>query len=323
MFSGTKVFFKWWATWKSIPVLSWVRAALLYKAGRFEQAISMYNKGLERHPRHPARYCARLDKAYCLFKLKRFEEAETILRQVIVELPRSREAHIRLARLHMWTGNYLEAAWCARRALLSVPHDAELVAIFLISLLENGGPSYLVNDAIGEFLKANPPANDPILDVARACLLMHRGEREKAVTLLNEVVALPNPPFEAYMYLGEALLKNGQASQARKQLRMALTLAPEYPRLLSLCAESYFVGGTFYNPDYARQLATTAAQNANWLSPWAMHTLAEAYRLSGDRMAALIMASKAKEVGIERLGSYRNSKRLDDLIDNLSSTTLA
>lgn len=323
MFSGTKVFFKWWATWKSIPVLSWVRAALLYKSGRFEQAITLYDKGLASHPRHPARYCAQLDKAYCCFKLKRFHEAEEILKDVVAEIPRSREAHIRLARLHMWTGNYLEAAWCARRALLSVPSDPELVALFLISLLENGGPSYLIDDAVGEFLQVSSDENPPILEVARACLWMHRGERERAISLLAQIAALPSPPFEAYMYLGEALLKNGQASQARKQLRMALMLAPEYPRLLSLCAESYFVGGTFYNPEYAKQLATTAAQNASWLSPWAMHTLAEAYRLSGDRMAALIMASKAKEVGIERLGSYRNSKRLDDLIENLSSTTLA
>ena len=62
--------------WGPLPVVTWVRAAAYYRAGKFSRARDYYLKGLEKYSTHPARYCARIDLAYCLFKLGDLQEAK-------------------------------------------------------------------------------------------------------------------------------------------------------------------------------------------------------------------------------------------------------
>ena len=81
---------KWWKTWKTIPILEWVQAAALFRSGEYRLAEKFYRKGLKRHPNHIAHHCARLDLAYCLFKLGRLAEAEQELKQVALSLPEMR-----------------------------------------------------------------------------------------------------------------------------------------------------------------------------------------------------------------------------------------
>lgn len=315
---------QWWATWGTLPVYSWVRAARLYKAGRFNTAIKYYEKGLQANPNHPASNCARIDLAYCLFRQQRYETAERQLRLVISQLPKAREAYYRLARMHMWTGNYLEAAWTYRRALQHISADAEFVAGFLTAVIENGGPGYLLREAQRALLTlSEEDLGQSKVVVARALLAIYQREYHEAERLLVELVQQPAAPCDAFIYFSELLLKQGKIANARRYLRIAMGISPNNPRVLSAFANTYLQPGAFYNPAYARQLATNAAQNTGWLSPWALHTLAEAYYHEGDKMAALIMASKAKDVGNQRLGIYREEKVLDQLIASLSEGTLA
>ncbi|MCB0335587.1 MAG: hypothetical protein KDD62_04755 [Bdellovibrionales bacterium] len=106
-----KVVRKWWSAWGTLPVITWVKAAAYYKAGQFEVAKAYYERGLQRHPQHPAADCARMDASYCLFRMRDFVGAEKHLRVVLNNMPENKDASIRLARLHLWTGNYVEAAW--------------------------------------------------------------------------------------------------------------------------------------------------------------------------------------------------------------------
>ncbi|NDC38365.1 MAG: hypothetical protein EBZ48_09980, partial [Proteobacteria bacterium] len=119
------------------------------------------------------------------------------------------------------------------------------------------------------------------------------------------------------------LLTEGEVMPARRLLRRALVKLPENPQILSLLAQSYLQSGALYNAEYARQLATEACQRSEWSSPRELHILAEAFYHIGDKASALIIASKAKEEGSRLLGSYRDVKSLDQLIDNLSTGTLA
>ena len=315
---------QWWVTWGTLPVFSWVRAARLYKAGHFAAASKLYEKGLSGYPNHPASNCARIDLAYCLFRQQQYEAAERQLRLVISQLPKAREAYYRLARMHMWTGNYLEAAWTFRRALQHVPSDADFVAGFLTSVIENGGPGYLVREAQRALLELSEEdlAKGKVL-IARALLAMQNRDVKEAERLLRDLVQQPAAPCDAFVYYAELLVKQGKVANARRYLRIAMAISPNNPRVLSSFANTYLQPGAFYNPEYARQLATTAAQNTGWLSPWALHTLAEAFYHEGDKMSALIMASKAKDVGNQRLGIYREEKILDQLIASLQEGTLA
>lgn len=324
-----RLMFKWWRTWKSLPVFSWVKAAALYRQGRFAEAESLYRSGLERFFLHPAQHCARLDLSYCLFKTGKLDSAEEELKRVINSLPRSREGYVRLARLQMWRGQSLEAAWTMRRAQRSTSLDSDMACLFLYAALDARAPQYLIQEA----LRAVDSASGGEVETqkvqalrARACLLVKKPqsvEFGQARTELAQIAANVDAPFEASLIFAEMLIEEGKIAHARRLLRRSLHVAADYPRLLSLLAESYLRSGPFYNPEYAKQLATSACQSAAWASPREMHVLAEAYYHVGDKISALVIASKAKDLGSKLLGTYTHARTLDALIDNLASGTQA
>jgi uncharacterized protein HemY len=263
-----------------------------------------------------------MDLAYCLFRERQYPEAEKHLKHVTTFFPQSREAHMRLARLQLWTGRSLDAAWTLRRALRAVSADPELVALYMIAVLDNGGPSFLLKEVIDASLELGPEAEEnPRLEAARARLMIERGNRARGKEILERIAASDTAPIEALVLHAEVLLAERKVANARRYLKRALSLAPEQPRVLSLMSETYLQSGPFYNPEYARQLASDACQRTNWLSPREMHILAESYYHLDDKMSALIVASKAKEEGSRLLGSYRDADVLEKLIQSLSTGT--
>lgn len=310
--------------WRSLPVASWIQAAELYKLGRYEEAVELYLKGLKSHPLNPARVGALLDLAHCLYKLKRFEEAEQYLRQVIVAFPSEREAYVRLARLQLWLGLASEAAWTIRSCLLKVSPDPELVTLFVSAVVETGGVAYFINDAREMLANLHCEREAyPRLEVAKARFEHLLGESECARDELARLAAVDRGPFEAVVSFANVLLEEGKTAYARHHLHRSLIVSPEHPKVLRLLARSYLVDGPFFEPEYAVQLAVRACQSTAWHGIHEMHTLADAYALSGDKISALLVASKAKEAGRKLLGSYPESKQLDKLIESLSIGTRA
>ncbi|MDC0358463.1 hypothetical protein OAO01_06570, partial [Oligoflexia bacterium] len=160
-------------------------------------------------------------------------------------------------------------------------------------------------------------------EAVRARLMMIRGNAAKGKEYLAKIADTEQASTNALILFSEVLIEEGKITVARQYLRRALAKAPDHPRVLSLLSESYLQSGPYYNPEYARQLATYACQNTNWLSPREMHILAEAYYHANDKISALIIASKAKEEGSRLLGTYRDAAGLNKLIENLSSGTQA
>lgn len=325
-----KLIWDWCKAWKTWPVLDWIKAAELYRSASFQEARDLYLRGLERHPFHPASSCARLDLAYCYFKLEKFAEAEELLKTVMAQAPSMRECYLRLAHLQSWTGHYLEAAWTLRRAIREIDVDEEIVTHFLFTILDNGGPHYLLKEALRELSRlSSEERSKPRLQLASARLALFRAERsdssvsskqselDKARAELHRLASGADAPFEAVIVYAELLIEEGRIAHARQQLRRALSVAPKHPRVLSLLASSYLKEGAFYNPEYAKQLATSASQNTAWRGPREMHILAEAYIATGDRLGALTIAHKAKDAGSKLLGTYRHVKSLDQLIEKL------
>ena len=323
MLSNISSLGKWWKTWGTLPVWSWVKAASLYRDGKYERARVHYEQGLKRYPDHPAHFCARLDLAYCLFVGRRLEESERHLRYVTSNLP-SKDAYRRLARLQLWSGQGLEAAWTIRRALRAMSPDVDLVSLFLISVLENEGPEYLLSEAVAAFNQlSSEDQNNSKLCTARALLDIRQGKQAAGFEALEKLTRESQPPFDALLAIAEVMLSNGRIAEARYYLRRAMGQSPDYPRLLSLMAETYLVAGPLANSEYAKQLATTACQNTCWLSPRELHVLAKSYSAVGDKMAALIIASKAQQAGSRLMGEYRESDSLKRMIDDLSSGSIA
>lgn len=325
MLLSYRILKQWWKTWGTLPVLAWVKAAGYYKTGQFTLAAHYYEKGLKQHPNHPAENCARLDLSYCLFKQFQFDEAERHLRHVIHSAPENREAIDRLGKLQMWTSNFVEAAWTYRRGLQRFPEDLHFVFAFIFAVLSNGGPGYLLREARHQLdLHTNYEHQKNVyLRLGRAMLEHFEGRNELTEAILQELLNTEKPSLEGRIFLAEILLEQGKIVPARSSLRQALVQSPNNPRILNMLASSYLIEGPFFNPSFARQLSTVAAQNTAWLSPFALHTLADAHLKEGDRMTALVIASKAKDVGNQRLGAYKGAENLNQLIERLSGSTLA
>lgn len=321
MFGKVKVYFDWYQTWKAWPVLAWIKGADLYRSCDFHAAAAKYQYGLERYAEHPANFCARLDLSYCLFRLSRFSEAEEQLKFIMTHRPNIREAYLRFARLKIWVGQPMEAAWTIRRAIRNFGADAELVATFLFALLDNHGPAYLIKDALSELRKL-PAAEkqDQRIEIALSRLAVYRGDVKTGKASLSKLANGLEAPFDAVLNLAELFLNEDRVAQARQQLRRALMVAPNHPRVLSLFAASYLKGGAYYNPEFAVQLAQSACQASGWLSPRELHVLAESYYSHGDRLSALNAALKAKAAGSKLLGHYSDVRSIDKLIEALSST---
>ena len=323
MMQGLKTIHKWWTTWRTMPVSSWVKAAALYKSGKFEEAQLYYRKGLASHKKHPARFCARIDLAYCLFRCQKLQEAEENLCYVLQQVPQSREAGVRLAQLYFWTGNHVKAASIYRDLVKYNPTDADLVGRFVIAVMEAPHPDHLLRDAVQALFKLeSKQMGHPRIETARAILALHKGDYEKGRAVLAAITANAGGPLEAYLWFSRLLIEEGKVLEARLHLNHALAISSSHPCVLAMLAETYLAAGATYSPDFAAQLASQACQYSNWLHPGHMHVLAKAYHHTGDRMAALLAASKAKEVGVQRLGVFQESDTLDRLIESLSDSTL-
>jgi uncharacterized protein HemY len=267
---------------------------------------------------------ALLDLSHCLFRLKNFEQAERYLRQASVVSKNEREPYVRLARLQLWLGHSVEAAWTVRTALSSLPADPELVTLFVTAAIESGGVGPLLTEARDLLREMHcEPEAAPRLEVARIRLKMQDGDLGEARDDLAALANKDRGPFEAVVAFAHVLLDEGKTAYARHHLHRALTVSSEHPKVLRLLSLSYLQAGHYFEPEYAIQLATRACQATGWAGMHEMHTLARAYALSGDKVSALLIASKAKEAGRNLLGIYPEVQSLEKLIHSLSSGTQA
>jgi uncharacterized protein HemY len=322
--ANVRLYKEWFQRWGSLPVRSWVKAAGYYRSGNYEEAAKCYQAGLKSHPRHPARVNALLDLSHCLFRLKKFEQAERYLRQASIVSQHDREPYIRLARLQLWLGHSVEAAWTVRSALSAIPADPELVTLFITAAVESGGVNHLILEAqeLSHNLHCEPEAA-PRLEVARARLAIQAGDMGEARDDLAALANKDRGPFEAVVAFAQVLLDEGKTAYARHHLHRSLMVSPEHPRVLRMLALSYLQPGPNFEPEHAVTLATKACQATGWCGIHEMYVLAKAYALGGDKISAVLIASKAQDAGRNLLGIYPEVKNIEQLINNLSSGTQA
>lgn len=309
---------RWWQTWRSLPVKPWVKAASFYRKGSFKDAAMWYERGLAQYLSHPAHSSARVDLAFCLQKLGRLTEAKQQLRYAINCQPDFREAYLRLARLQLFLGHAVEASWTLRTAIREVQADSELLGLYLFSTLETNSVPDVRNEAtrLAESL-SDEEQKDSLL---KFCLLRMEIESGRVVYAWEELTSfIDREPrcVEAMIYFSRILMRSQQFSMAKGYLDRALSERPEHPAVLTALAAFYLHKSDFLNPAYALQLAQSACQSSGWSNPRALIMLANAYFASGDRGAALLVASKAKEVRSSLLEIFRDEDRLENFIQGL------
>jgi predicted Zn-dependent protease len=314
------LYIKWWKTWKSLPVRQWLKASVAYRQGSYELAADLYQKGLIANPNHRAESSAKLDLSYCLFQLGKIDESQQILKNLIYKKEISKMAYRRLIKQQILLGNYIEAAWSARRALQEFKGDAYFESYFIFAVVENPVPSHLLQE-LKDLCGSNSSSEyeSALRMTGQAVYELALGKKERASKIFAQVLLKPHSPFEAYLYYGQMLLKENEIMHARKYLRIAMQIQPNSPKVLALFAETYLKPGIFYRPEFAAQLAISAAQKSFWQNPWILEALATAYHASGDKMSALVIASKAQAICKHVHGFDTQTKSLDRLINYLRS----
>ena len=315
----------WWRVWGTLPVWPWTKATCLYGEGRFLQAIPFYQAGLAAHSGHPAEDCIRLDLAHCLLKTGDYSGCEAELSQLADRFPDSHEVQIRLAQFQLWTGHAFDAALTLRRAIQRLGPEVELASLFLYATQESGSSDSLYLEALQTMQKVSRSTSSslPLLvAVCQARQHIAQGYYERGRAELARLAFDEKPCVEALLAFSELVFKEEKIALCRQLLRRAMQLSVHHPRVLSMLAETYLRHDEFGNAAYAQQLAALACQHSNWSSVRELHILACAYHCAGDRCAALLIASKAKDVGGVQYRTYPQAQQLDELIDRLSVATL-
>ncbi len=313
-----KTYREWFSRWRSFPVAAWIAAAELYQQGEFDRASKLYLAGLKSHPNSPAVVNAMLDLAHCLFRMKRFEESEQYLRRVTVIAPLEREAYVRLARLQIWLGHASEALWTMRMCIKKVSLDPELATLFATAVVEANSSPSVIAEAQQIVSSMFSDGGFPRLEVAKARLGLLGEEAMAARDDLSKLASIDRGPFEAVVAFAEVLLREGKISYARHHLQRALAVAPEHPKVLRLLAAVYLREGAFFQPEYAVQLAVKACQVTDWRGVHELLMLSHAYVAASDKVAALLVATRAKDLVGRLIGTYPEVKRLEQLLQDVS-----
>ena len=310
-------------TWHSAPILSWVRAARLYRAGHYESAIPHYERGLQKHSAHSAASFARYELAHCLLKVQRFAEAESHLRLLILQHPADREPYLRLVKLTMWQGLFHEAGLMAARAAQRFQPDAELVGLALWCFVNTGGCSELIREVLelSQQLPAKERQGTPLIRAALGWHWYHSGEKGLGAREVAGVsLSRERHSVEAILAHAEILLELKHTDVAREHLRRALALRPGYPLTLALLAKTYLVSES-YQPDHAAQLALEACRSSGWRSARMLHLYADTQHRLGEYSTAMMMAQRAHHQAQRVVARYPELPALEALISQLDSRT--
>lgn len=289
--------FDWMRMWKSLPVLSWIRAASAFVEGDFNAAAKFYQSGLERHTRHPARHCARLDFSYCLFRQGKLVEATKELEALLADGAVLKNAYLLLARLQHTQGASLAALSTICEYLDHSPDDIQA----LVAYVHVSGQSRIRLPKLQQ-VKAELSASKSrfliddhrqlLIDAALAHYEIRFGERAVGERLLARVLATGQAPTEAVLLRGEAFLEVGRIEQARQQLERAYRMSPQNPIAPRLLAETYLVPGDFEEPTWAVQLAEVSCKLSGWKNARSLEVLSRAYDVCGEDVGAELVDAR-------------------------------
>ena len=302
----------WWKTWRGVPVVDWMIGAHYFRQGNFRRARDYYLRGLEKHRGHKAYASARLDYAYCLYRLGDWLEAKDELLGVIYSGAKLKEAYRVLGEIEFLTGRPLSAARAYDRGLRCYPDDFSMAMSFCHAAIVAGGPQHLLRKARSrlELLKAKVGLDDPRLDSINTAIAKYElsyGDSAVGEMILARVMASGKCPSEANLLRGERFLEQGRVLHARRLLQRALEKLKNDPRAYAMLARTYLAPGQHAEPSWALQLARTACERSFWQNPEYLQIMVEACEAINDLEAAELfrvrmrMLALSKEISLESL----------------------
>jgi tetratricopeptide (TPR) repeat protein len=178
--------------------------------------------------------------ASTLIALDRLEEAHQELERLLADDDAAPEAERRLALLAFNEGDDDQAAGRFSERLRTGDGPAEAM-FYLAALAERRGNDEVALSLYGRLIVAGAGM---LPRTRAAAILMKKGERERAFTLLDEQATLePNDAVDVAQTKARLLVANGSAAEAVTLLDAALELYPGHPQLLYQRALAYESAG--------------------------------------------------------------------------------
>lgn len=314
-----RLLLEWYRLWGTMPVPSWIRAAHFFQEGDFRSALEYYERGLLEHPSHRAAQCARLDIAYCKYRLDQLEEAVEELTRLTAGGAPLKDAHLLLAKIYHLLGRPLAAVSTLSRALEIFPADSQVACAYMHLALGTVPASDVIEELkdLLVSIKRDTGLEDVRhihIDAALAHYETRCGDAELGDRMLARVLATGHAPFEAVILRAERLLDQQRIIPAREQLARAMAAMPRSSHPARLLAESYLIEGILYEPEWARQLATVACTTSHWQDARCLDVLIRAVEACGDVATA--------ELFRVRHGSLPSTREYDRLESVALATSL-
>ncbi|MCC6954939.1 MAG: hypothetical protein IT290_12550, partial [Deltaproteobacteria bacterium] len=227
--------YEWIRLWHTLPVREWIAAAEHFRNADFRSALRYYNRGLSRKTTHVAADCARLDRAYCLYRLGELKAAAEGLRTLVEQGSKLRDVYLLLARIELTMGRSWSAIDVLKtyRGMNASDLQTELSLCWCYMLGEaRAGDIERIRHRL-HHLRTKVSLTDPnsiLVDTALAHFEIHYGDEDYGDQLLVRVLASGSAPFEAVLLRGERWLDEGRFLQGREQLERAIQRMPQDPR---------------------------------------------------------------------------------------------
>jgi len=198
----------------NLPFHHWVHARILRKKNKHDDALAAFDRALALDP---SRVGTRVERAFCLAKLGRVDEAAAYLEQTIVDYPEDKLTRLDLARLLYEQARYDRAIVACRAVVEKEPKNTGALAILAASLLATQSPE--ARDAIDRAFQLRP--TDGWLYAQIGKHTEARGDHAGAIRSFAAALGLRQNDAESELDLGFALFAGGYASQASPYLSRA------------------------------------------------------------------------------------------------------
>jgi len=192
----------------------WVHARILNKRTQYEAALAAYDRAIAIDPKRSG---ARTERASCLAKLGRVDDAAAYLEQTIVDLPEDKYLRIDLARLLYENGRHERAAATCRSIVEKEPKNTGALAILAASLLAVDSPE--ASDASSRAFALRP--TDGWLYAQLGKQSEARGDHAAAIRSFATALGLRQNDAQSELDLGFALAAGGYQAQAAPYLSRA------------------------------------------------------------------------------------------------------
>ncbi len=192
----------------------WVHARILRKRGKHEDALAAFDRALAIDPKRTG---TRVERAFCLAKIGRVDEAAQYLEQTIVEIPEDKFTRLDLARLLYDYARYDRSIAACRAVIDKEPKNTRALAILAAALLASKSPE--ADDAIARAFQLRP--TDGWLYAQIGKHTEAGGDHAGAIRAFATALGLRQNDAESELDLGFALFAGGYAVQAAPYLSRA------------------------------------------------------------------------------------------------------